>query len=253
MERVNTITIHCTGTSVPQDAREINDIHKKRYYIKCVDAGNNNLKKEIHTWNGIGYHIYINSEGYKYTIEYGGTNTDHNIKFPKFNNGKCDIGSHVANYNRANLGICLSGDGRFDPVILFQLLYTLQKILPNNKIYPSSSNLMYHRNFNNDKTCPNFKSGIIYNKYIVEDSTNIIYNKTEDIYHISKLYSTEEYAFENSNKVPYNAIRWVEKVSGVDLTTYIKYDVYVSKDIYYPQWKKVSVGGSAGGQSIMYD
>lgn len=115
--------IHCSAT----DEYYMDDICPIRYG-HIHDNG----------WDDIGYHFFITKNG---TVQIG---------------RKLDqVGAHAKGFNTNSVGICLSGQFRFNEIQFAAagvLLDTLAAYLPSLKekwVFP-------HRHFNVYKTCPNF-------------------------------------------------------------------------------------------------
>jgi hypothetical protein len=127
---INKVIVHCSNSD-DKDADRI-DVIRKWHLLRG--------------WDDVGYHFFIRKDG---TIEAGRPLTQY--------------GAHCIGQNSTSIGVCLSGKEDFGHEQFFALgsIYQvlcieLNKDLP---IYP-------HRDFNANKTCPNFDLNM-FDKYIL--------------------------------------------------------------------------------------
>jgi N-acetylmuramoyl-L-alanine amidase len=127
MRDIKYIIIHCSDT--PPD----------------MDIGYNEIR-EWHIargFNGCGYHYIIRRNG---TVEAG--------------RSEYEVGSHVKGYNDNSIGICLVGGktGRTDDITNFtpEQIISAKQLCYKLKIKYNTAKIMGHRDFTDEKTCPNF-------------------------------------------------------------------------------------------------
>lgn len=122
MREINKIIVHCSDS----DIKEHDDISIIRGW-HVNERG----------WSDVGYHFFIKKDG---TVQKG--------------RELATIGAHVAGHNSDSIGICLGGRHNFTTAqfdTLKVLLYDLTHhfLLTTNDVYG-------HRDFDKNKTCPNF-------------------------------------------------------------------------------------------------
>jgi len=119
MRKIKKVILHCSDSDIPGH----DDISVIRRWH--IERG----------WKDVGYHYFITSKG---VLQYG-----RNVG---------EIGAHVAGHNRDSLGICLHGRETFYP----EQFSTLRKLLASIDLTLQIGNVYGHRDFDKNKTCPNF-------------------------------------------------------------------------------------------------
>lgn len=127
MRKINKIIVHCSDSdySHHDDISVIRDWHVK-------ERG----------WRDVGYHFFIKKDG---TVQKG--------------RDLSEVGAHVKGQNNDSIGICLSGRHDFTSsqfTSLKSLLFDLIRMF-NLK----TSDVYGHRDFDRNKTCPNFNINLI--------------------------------------------------------------------------------------------
>ncbi|MFP4365509.1 MAG: N-acetylmuramoyl-L-alanine amidase [Bacteroidales bacterium] len=119
MRKINKIIVHCSDSDNPthDDISVIDQWHKQR------------------GWKGVGYHYFIASDG---EIQYG--------------RELHEIGAHVRGHNRDSIGICLHGKTEFT----HKQFQSLRTLLEAFDLTMNIADVYGHRDFDKNKTCPNF-------------------------------------------------------------------------------------------------
>ncbi len=120
MHHISYLVVHCSDSPNDRDSVNAEEIHKWH-----LERG----------FDGIGYHFVILRNG---MVEAGR---------PVYWKG-----AHAEKINNKSIGICLIGKDRFTEV-QFKELKKLLLLLKNN--YPTAE-VRGHRDFDKNKTCPNF-------------------------------------------------------------------------------------------------
>lgn len=116
-KKVSMIILHCSDSEIPnQDVAMINEWHLARGF------------------DMIGYHWFITKSG---DIQAG--------------RRLSQMGAHCDGYNHCSIGICLAGKTSFEPA-QFESLRNLLDLMHDE--FPTAT-LHGHREFNEQKTCPN--------------------------------------------------------------------------------------------------
>ena len=121
MRHIDKLIVHCSDTP---DSRSVSVEDIRRWHVK--DNG----------WSDIGYHFIIKRNG---DIETG--------------RPIWAIGAHCRGQNTNSIGVCLIGRSNFDDrqfKSLQNLYDTLKHVFDNFEVYG-------HRDFDSNKTCPNFE------------------------------------------------------------------------------------------------
>ena len=141
VREIKKVIIHCSDSDFGT-ASVIDGWHKKR------------------GWDGIGYH-YVITNGVQescrpYKLEDDGV-IQEGRPLEK-------IGAHVRGHNSDSIGICLIGKTHFTAKQLYDALPTLlHLVLPAYDISPD--NIYGHREFDPEKTCPNFDVQLVRNLF----------------------------------------------------------------------------------------
>ena len=120
MRQINKIIVHCSDSDIPAH----DDIETIRKW-HVLENG----------WSDVGYHYFIQSNG---NIQKG--------------RDEARPGAHTRGHNQDSIGICLHGKNEFADTQFFALNTVIRSLLyafPKAEIYG-------HRDFDNNKTCPNF-------------------------------------------------------------------------------------------------
>jgi N-acetyl-anhydromuramyl-L-alanine amidase AmpD len=131
LDSIKKIIIHCSDSEFG-DLALIDQWHKERGFLGC------------------GYHyIILNgvpTHGKPYNPKLDGVLQEGRMLR--------EIGAHCKNHNHDSIGICLIGKHHFSAVQLYQSLPDLIVTLGHLGI--TTENVFGHRDFDSDKTCPNF-------------------------------------------------------------------------------------------------
>lgn len=98
-------------------------------------------------WSDIGYHFFINKAG----VYYKGRDLS-------------EVGAHCEGFNKASIGICLSGKLNFTDAQFKTLATLLEVLLRRYKL--SKTKIFPHNHFNKNKTCPNYDFKTFLNYYL---------------------------------------------------------------------------------------
>lgn len=134
---INTIVIHCSDSDVDShdNVETIRGWHKQRGF------------------RDIGYHYVITKDG----IIHEGRSV-------------LVAGAHVSGRNKYSIGVCLTGRDQFTD-LQFGALYMLLVALIRR--FDSVEDILPHRDFNNDKTCPNFDVEEVISRYANKNSMDL--------------------------------------------------------------------------------
>lgn len=121
MRQVDLIIIHCSASDL--------DVHDEIGVIRLwhIQRG----------FKDIGYHYFLKKNG----IVQVGRNEE-------------TIGAHAEGHNKNSIGICLSGLNEFTKLQFESLRKLLIDILNRHKL--TTLDVLPHKAFNKNKTCPNF-------------------------------------------------------------------------------------------------
>ena len=148
MRTIRKIILHCSGSDKPEQATEqaIRLFHTLPTWFKCDWGVYENVP--CRGWDDIGYHNVIEDSG----RAMGGRVAT-------------DIGAHCKGHNSDSIGICLTGDKKFNEKqfrTLVQVVYAYCRhfgLDPLEDVYP-------HSHFDTTgKTCPNFDWKEVWKKY----------------------------------------------------------------------------------------
>lgn len=120
MRLINKIVVHCSDS----------DHHDSMDVIRMWHVGERG-------WSDVGYHFGINKAGF---IEIG-----RSIEKP---------GAHCKGLNSRSIGICVYGKIHFTDLQFKTLKALLKNFMHTFKL--TVEDIYEHRQFNSDKTCPNF-------------------------------------------------------------------------------------------------
>jgi len=137
MRPIHMIVVHCSASDNAMDdsLMRINLLHTGNKKTPIIWG-----KYQTHCfgWSDTGYHYVITKDGKVHTAR----------PIEK-------AGAHAKGFNKASIGICLTGDKDFSPE-QFQALKRLIKddLIPKHKL--SIIDVIGHNELNKAKSCPNF-------------------------------------------------------------------------------------------------
>jgi N-acetylmuramoyl-L-alanine amidase len=121
MRDIKYIIIHCSDSPDDRDV-DVNEIRK--WHV------------ENNKWKDVGYHYVIKRDG---EVQSGRPEEE--------------VGAHCKGYNNNSIGVCLVGRRSFDP----RQFWSLKALCFDLRVkYPQAS-IKGHRDFTDQKTCPNFE------------------------------------------------------------------------------------------------